>query len=438
VFIFGYLTPPELSGKPVVSSFLQQIFSCSYGGWCRKRSDKANITFECWCPVVPANIIRLTIFGDVLHYCVPQAQGIPHGSSPDYFPSDSINPWEINIIKGIVHAQPNLQPMIAYNLWMKTCSTRVDNLSRCPDIPPSLSSEAVTKRTLQSISIIFPHFLSFFRYYRKRRRHILREESAPPPTSVAFLWSFQTKHSFWDHLRYIARVHQFKPVPVDHFPSIDQLASHLHITQTMIFTIPVESTDLCDLDLPSDQKTKAFGSLFCVGLPHLWTLCLFLRLDPEHRALLSDFTRLSRMGVHLNVIGPCSHQINRKLKQRITRRKHSLGLQICPGELTPAVYLYHKSLQKVAPHVFAGSNFTSSVDSSDQSRAVFKGTLDAHPSILKIPDKVHITRYCVEDLSWRLKNGGQKEFSGTPISQSKVDFPHVGGYPNTQSLGGSL
>jgi hypothetical protein len=227
-------------------------------------------------------------------------------------------------------------------------------------------------------------------------------------------------------------------MPVDHFSSIDQLASHLHITQSMIFTIPVESTDLCDLDLPSDQKTKAFGSLFCVGLPHLWTLCLFLRLDPEHRALLSDFTRLSRMGVHLNVIGPCSHQINRKLKQRITRRKHSLGLQICPGELTPAVYLYHKSLQKVAPHVFAGSNFTSSVDSSDQSRAVFKGTLDAHPSILKIPDKVHITRYCVEDLSWRLKNGGQKEFSGTPISQSKVDFPHVGGYPNTQSLGGSL
>jgi hypothetical protein len=188
-------------------------------------------------------------------------------------------------------------------------------------------------------------------------------------------------------------------MPVDHFSSIDQLASHLHITQSMIFTIPVESTDLCDLNLPSDQKTKAFGSLFCVGLPHLWTLCLFLRLKPEHRALLSDFNRLSRMGVHLNVVGPCSHQINRKSKQRITQRKHSLGLQICPGELTPAVYLYHKSLQKLAPLVFAGSNFTSSVDSSDQSRAVFKGTLDAHPSIPNIPDKVHIsTRHCVEDL----------------------------------------
>jgi hypothetical protein len=37
-----------------------------------------------------------------------------------------------------------------------------------------------------------------------------------------------------------------------------------------------------------------------------------------------------------------------------------------------------------------------------------------------------------------VKNGGQKEFSGTRISQSKVDFPHVGGYPNTQSLGGNL
>jgi hypothetical protein len=133
-FIFGYPTPPELSGKPVVSSFLQQIFPCPYDGWCRKRSDKANITFECRCPVVPANIIRLTIFGDVLHYYVPQAQGIPHDSSLDHFPSDFINPWEIDIIKGIVDAQPNLQPMIAYNLWTKTCSNHVDNLSRCPDI----------------------------------------------------------------------------------------------------------------------------------------------------------------------------------------------------------------------------------------------------------------------------------------------------------------
>jgi hypothetical protein len=30
-----------------------------------------------------------------------------------------------------------------------------------------------------------------------------------------------------------------------------------------------------------------------------------------------------------------------------------------------------------------------------------------------------------------VENGGrQKEFSGTRILQSKVDFPHVGGYPN--------
>jgi hypothetical protein len=73
----------------------------------------------------------------------------------------------------------------------------------------------------------------------------------------------------------IAKFHQFKPMPTNHFFTIDDLAAYLRISQTMIFTIPVESSDLDDLDLPSDQKIKAFGSLFCFGLPHLWTLCLF-------------------------------------------------------------------------------------------------------------------------------------------------------------------
>jgi hypothetical protein len=31
-FIFGYPTPPEMSGKPAVISFLQQIFPCPHGG----------------------------------------------------------------------------------------------------------------------------------------------------------------------------------------------------------------------------------------------------------------------------------------------------------------------------------------------------------------------------------------------------------------------
>jgi hypothetical protein len=60
------------------------------------------------------------------------------------------------------------------------------------------------------------------------------------------------------------------------FASIDQLASFLHITPTMIFTIPVETSDLQELKLPPAQKMQAFASVFCFGLPHLWTICLFL------------------------------------------------------------------------------------------------------------------------------------------------------------------
>jgi hypothetical protein len=277
VCMTGYLSPPELSAKPVVRMFLQQIFPCPYGGWFRKRGDRVNVSFKCGCPV--PNLIRPSLAvhdqENVIHYYVPSNQGIPHDSLPLHHPSDSMNPWEIELIKEIVDAQPNLQPMIAYDLWTKSCSNQVDCISRCPDLSPRLSPGAVPRRSLHSISIIFPLFLGFFRYNRKRHRLLLRELGAPP-TSVAFLWSFQTKHSFWDHLQMIEKLHQFKPMPTNHFSTINDLAAYLPISPTIVFTIPVESSDLDDLDLPSDQKIKAFGSLFCFGLPHCFVDSLSL------------------------------------------------------------------------------------------------------------------------------------------------------------------
>jgi hypothetical protein len=92
----GFPPPLEFSGNQAVRSFLQQMFPCPNGGWIRKRSDRANISFECCCLVVP-NFIRLTIFSDdleyVIHYCVPSAQGIPHDETPIHFPNNSMNPW---------------------------------------------------------------------------------------------------------------------------------------------------------------------------------------------------------------------------------------------------------------------------------------------------------------------------------------------------------
>jgi hypothetical protein len=160
----GYLSPPKFSAKPVVRNFMQQVFPCPHGGWVWKRDDRTNISFDCGCLV--HNIIRISLAEHdqeyVIHYFVPSNQGIPHDSSPTHFPSDSMNPWEIELIKGIVDAQPNLQPMIAYDLWTKTCSNRVDCISRCPDLSPRLSTGAVPRRSLHSISTIFPLFLGNF------------------------------------------------------------------------------------------------------------------------------------------------------------------------------------------------------------------------------------------------------------------------------------
>jgi hypothetical protein len=150
-------------------------------------------------------------------------------------------------------------------------------------------------------------FLFFFWYYCKLQGACKRDLLSPP-TSVAYLWSFQTEHSFWDHLRLITEFHQFEPLPAEHFTTIDHLATYLSIGPAMIFTVRVEFSDLDDLDLTHPQKMKAFGCLFCFDLLHLWTLCLFLKLDIQHRAILSDFTRLSKTGLHINVVGPCSHQ----------------------------------------------------------------------------------------------------------------------------------
>ena len=421
-FVFGYASPPEFSTKAIVRDHLALIFPCPNGGWLRKRGERTNIIFACKCPT--PTIIRLTLhvvpgLASNINYSVPIGQGIPHNEEPLHLPTDSIAPWEIDIIKGIVKGHTNMQPMVAYGLWTKLCTNHVDSVSRCPDPVPGVPYQVVTKRTLYSTGITFLQFLGFYKYYRKYTRGNKRELVAPP-TSVAFLWAYQTEHSFWDHLRMITNKHQFVPMPTESFTSIDHLGEYLHIVPSMIFTIPVESTDLDQMDLPADQKMKAFGSLFCFGLPHLWTLCLFLRENIQHRALLSDFTRFSKMGFHLNEVGPCSHQINWKQKTVITRRKHSLGHQVCPGENGPAVVLYHKSLQKITPRIFSGSQFTASVDSSDQSRAVFKGTIEAHPGILKVPDKVHITRHCVEDVTWRSKMKDKKKFPGRVYNKVKM------------------
>jgi hypothetical protein len=74
----------------------------------------------------------------------------------------------------------------------------------------------------------------------------------------------------------LTELHHFQAMSPLSFASIDQLASFLHITPTMIFTIPVETSDLQELKLPPAQKMQAFASVFCFGLPHLWTICLFL------------------------------------------------------------------------------------------------------------------------------------------------------------------
>jgi hypothetical protein len=415
-FISGYPVPPELSSKAVVRDFLQEVFPCHNGSWTRLRGDRFNITFSCSCPVPFRIRISRTSSDAVssesqIHYYVPHRQGIPH-DGPLLYPSDeSFQPWEIFILKEMIGKNRNMQPTNAYKLWTVACTNHEQLTSSCPAIFPSISSQPVPQRSLETISKLYPKFLAFFRYYRNHLRRSVQDLSTPS-ASVASLWSFQTKHSFWNHLQMLTDEHHFQPMPTHFFATIDQLASFLRITPTMIFTIPVDTTDLHELKLPPSQKMQAFGSVFCFGLPHLWTLCLFLKLELEQRALLSDFTKLSRIGIHLNVVGPCSHQINRHSKQRITRRKHSLGLQICPGELTPAVFLYHKSLQRLAPRVFAGSEYKASVDSSDQSRAVFSGTLSAFPSILKIPDKVHITRHCVEDVTWRAKMKDKKNSPG--------------------------
>jgi hypothetical protein len=418
--VAGFPPPPEFSSNTKVCDHLSSHFPCPNGRWRRKRAERCHIIFWCSCRPV-RNIIRLTLDNDssldsCIDYYVPSGQGIPHLDSPVL--GDSMSPWEIDILKDLIIKDPNIQPMVAHGSWTTACAIHLESPSRCPGPVPGIPDFAPTKRTLYSTSTTYIQFLGFFRYYRKHQRACKCDLSSPP-TSVAYLWSYQTEHSFWDHLRLITDIHGFEPMPPEHFTSIDHLATHLRIDSSMIFTIPVECSDLEDLDLPHNQKMKAFGSLFCFGLPHLWTLCLFLKLDIQHRALLSDFTRLSKTGLHINVVGPCSHQVNRRSKSRITRRKHSLGLQVCPGEIAPAVVLYHKSLQKLAPRVFAGSSFVVSVDSSDQSRAVFKGTLNAHPDILKIPVKVHITRHCVEDVTWRSKMRDKKNFPGRVYNKVK-------------------
>jgi hypothetical protein len=173
----GYLAPPEFSVKPAVHIFLQLIFPCPHGGWKRKRGDHLNITFACGCPL--SNILCISLISNVVEpgidYYVPLGQGVPHDSGPIQFPFDTMIPWETGIIKGIVHAHPNMQPMIAYDHWKKKCSNHVDNIPRCPNVNVSLSSGPVPKRTLRSISIIFRLFLGFIRYYRKG--HHLLEHS---------------------------------------------------------------------------------------------------------------------------------------------------------------------------------------------------------------------------------------------------------------------
>jgi hypothetical protein len=235
-----------------------------------------NITFACGCPV--SNILCISLVSnDVepgIDYHVPLGQGVPHKSGPIQLSFDTMIPWETDIIKGIVHAHPNIQPMIAYDYWNKKCSNHVDNISRCPSVNVSLSSGPVPKRTLRSISIIFPLFLGFFCYYRKRH-HLLEHDLSAPHTSLAFLLAFQIQHSFWNHLRRIEKLHQYQPMPLDHFLSIDHLGAHLHISTTTIFTIPVESSDLLELDLLPAQRTKAFGSILCFGLPFVDPLSLF-------------------------------------------------------------------------------------------------------------------------------------------------------------------
>jgi hypothetical protein len=412
--ITGFPPPPEFSSGPHVSAHLSQLFPCDYGEWKRTRMDAKNIIWSCSCPV-PA-ILRLTIAVDsvdipFVDYYVPSGQGIPHDEVTSYPLGDTMTPWEIEELKSIVHQSPNMQPNLAYKLWIEKCTNYKDPLSRCPSAIPGIRCQVKTRRTLYSTSVIFNQFLGFFRYYRQYLRASKRDLSSPP-TSIAYLWSFQTKHSFWDHLRFITDSFQFKPMPLDFFTSIDQLASYLHIGPTSIFTIPVECSDLDDLDLSPDQKTKALGSLFCFGLAHLWTLCLFLKQKVEMRALLSDFTRLTKIGCHLNVVGPCSHQINRRSKSRITRRKHSLGNQFSTGETATAVLLYHIALQKITPRVFEAEVFVVACDASDQSRAIFKGTSAAHPTILQIPDKIHVTRHPQEDPTWRSK---MKEKKNSPV-----------------------
>jgi hypothetical protein len=52
-------------------------------------------------------------------------------------------------------------------------------------------------------------------------------------------------------------------MPTYYFTSIDQLASYLLIVSSMIFTIPVESSDLDYLDLPNKGAFFALVYLIC-------------------------------------------------------------------------------------------------------------------------------------------------------------------------------